>query len=447
MGNAMDKAGDGMSQGRRNAENKDGLHKTHNQSENGHKTSKGGKRRGSGREKDKGAPKELKNEINGGARSGAGGLDNSKNASKHKGTKRDADRKFDAIKESRDYDAKETKVEHDISLKDRISTTRRCRLNIPPYSRVPEPEYKIKLLVEETYEGPFRLLLRKNPCMLELASIDGLTLRSIKKSDILFIQTLGSEILKLFIKSEIDGEGGNSNDAKKSNVEIMMIVFKFTNQKDLESFEFFFPFMYGIILHSDKVKIPVADYIEFSDYIIGSNKNILKRMDEYKELSKNNGRCLDYEDESENEIDDNKLSNLYEEKMVQRERDFFTRKDLKINYVDDSFLGQEASGSANGGSDSLSTESMDAKNDSYEKKKEKYSKLFPISISGQSESGEIITFKDISHIGSKYKAEVIEWRLSTNIGGSDCLFSELPISVSKTFQINDDHVSFQTTKH
>ncbi|KAH7647186.1 hypothetical protein FG379_002877 [Cryptosporidium bovis] len=397
-----------------------------------------GKARDNRKDKNDISQKELNNRAGMDKNDNKKEFKSSKNDNSNKDGKKKAN-KFDAIKES-NHKTTEIKVEHEIPLKDKISTVKRCKLNIPPFSKIPEPEYKIKLLVDENYEGPFRLILRKNPCILELTSIDGLTLKLIKKSDILFIQTLKNEILKLFIKSVIDEEGNGVNDVRGGDVETIMVIFKFVNQKDCESFEFFFPSIFGIVLHSDKVKIPVADYVEFGDYIIGSNKNILKRMDEYKELSKSNVKYHEYDDDSENDMDDNKLLNLYEEKMVQQERDFFTRKDLVIKYVDDSFLSFEGSSSANGDSNSLSTESV---NENDEKNAEKYSKLFPISISGQSESSEIITFKDISPIGNKYKAEVIEWRLSLNIGGTKCLFSELPISVSKTFQINDEHVSFR----
>ncbi|KAK6587933.1 hypothetical protein RS030_81191 [Cryptosporidium xiaoi] len=398
-----------------------------------------GKASENGKDKNDLSEKELNNQASIDKNDKKKEFESSKNDNSSKDVKKKAD-KFDAIKES-NHKTTEIKVEHEIPLKDKISTVRRCKLNVPPFSKIPEPEYKIKLLVDDNYEGPFRLILRKNPCILELTSIDGLILKLIKKSDILFIQTLKNEILKLFIKSVIDEERNGVNDVRGGDVETIMIIFKFLNQKDCESFELFFPFIFGIVLHCDKVKIPVGDYVEFGDYIIGSNKNILKRMDEYKELSKSDVKYHEYDDDSENDMDDNKLLNLYEEKMVQQERDFFTRKDLVIKYVDDSFLSFEGSSSANGDSNSLSTESVN-ENDG-EKHVENYSKLFPISISGQSESSEVITFKDISPIGNKYKAEVIEWRLSLNIGGTKCLFSELPISVSKTFQINDEHVSFR----
>lgn len=326
------------------------------------------------------------------------------------------------------------------SLRDKLSLKKRCRLNIPPCSRVPEPTYRIKLLIDDKYEGPFKLEMKVSPCEVHITGFEGMVLKKIRKRDVLFVQTMNNESVRMFIKSSEDQDMDDSNEVGQYTSqylgEIMQIICRFLSPQDCESFEFFFPFIYGLIVHTDKVKIPVSDFIDFGEYVIGSSKHILKRLDKYKDL--NDKVCdgaLSSDEENEEELLDS-----YESKMIAQEREFFSRKNLELIYKSEASFGFEPSGSLErkgglGGDDDEEREKI------IRERQEKYSKFFPVSITGEAESGGIITFKDISTMGLKYVPEVIEWRISKNIGGSKADYNEVPISVSKSFQINEDHVS------
>ncbi|KAH8583670.1 MSP-domain like family member [Cryptosporidium sp. chipmunk genotype I] len=348
----------------------------------------------------------------------------------------------DNIPKKQEKDNGDSIVKFEIPLKDKLSLKRRCKLNIPPCSRVPEPVYSIKLLINDKYDGPFQLEMKTNPCEIHITGFEGVLLKRIKKRDIIFLQTIKNESLRMFIKTSEDYETNhlaNEDQLDDTNMytsqylgEVMQIICKFLNKQDCESFEFFFPFIYGLIVHSDKVKIPVADFIDFGEYVIGSSKHILKRLDEYKNL---NDKI--YEDNmSIDEDNEENLLDFYEVKMIAQEREFFSRKNLELIYKSNSFFGLEISNSSN-----TNIEDKEEEDKIMNERQEKYSKFFPVSITGEAESGGIITFKDISSIGLKYVPEVIEWRISKNIGGSKAEYQEVPISVSKSFQINVDHVS------
>ncbi|OII75558.1 uncharacterized protein cubi_02079 [Cryptosporidium ubiquitum] len=326
----------------------------------------------------------------------------------------------------------------EMSLKDKLSLKKRCKLNIPPCSRVPEPIYDIKLLINDKYDGPFKLEMKVNPCEIHIKGFEGIILKNIKKRDIIFVQTIKNELIRMFIKCSEDSTDNSVNEdnlddsilyTSQYSGEIMQIICKFVNSQDCDSFEFFFSFIYGLIVHTDKVKIPVSDYIDFGEYVIGSSKHILKRLDEYKNF---NDRICDDNTSSDEENED--LFDSYENKMIAQEREFFSRKNLELIYKPDSLFGLEAS------KISGSNNSIEEDDEKIIEKKEKYSKFFPVSIIGEAESGGIITFKDISAIGLKYVPEVIEWRISKNIGGSKADYYEVPVSVSKSFRVNEEHV-------
>ncbi|KAJ1611600.1 hypothetical protein OIY81_1653 [Cryptosporidium canis] len=327
-----------------------------------------------------------------------------------------------------------------ISLRDRLSLKKRCRLNIPPRSRVPEPTYRIKLLLNEKYEGPFGLELIVNPSELRITGFEGVVLKRIRKRDIIFVQTMNSDSVRMFIRSSEDQDVNstvNEEELNEQNLytsqylgEIMQIICKFVSSQDCESFEFFFPFIYGLMVHTDRVKIPVSDYIDFGEYVIGSSKHILKRLDEYKDL---NDKICDGE-VSGGEEDEEDILDSYEDRMIAQEREFFSRKSLELIYKSDFSFGLDLSNSLSSKNDLEDEESI------IRERQEKYSKFFPVSITGEAESGGIITFKDISTMGLKYVPEVIEWRISKNIGGGKADYNDTPISVNRSFQLNEDHV-------
>ncbi|KAL5368830.1 hypothetical protein CPHLJ_5g3610 [Cryptosporidium parvum] len=339
------------------------------------------------------------------------------------------------------HEKRDSVVKFEIPLKDKLSLKRRCRLNIPPCSRVPEPDYEIKLLINDKYDGPFKLEMKNNPCEIHITGFEGILLKRIKKRDIMFVQTIKNECIRMFIKGSEDQESDNLTNSEQldsTNMytsqylgEVMQIICKFVNKQDCESFEFFFPFIYGLIVHSDKVKIPVSDFVDFGEYVIGTSKHILKRLDEYKNF--NDNICEDNMSIDEENEDD--LLDSYEKKMIAQEREFFSRSNLELIYRAESPFGLEIPNSSD---DNI--EDKEEEERILREKQEKYSKFFPVTIIGEAESGGIITFKDISSIGLKYVPEVIEWRISKNIGGNKAEYEEIPISVSKSFQINIDHV-------
>lgn len=331
------------------------------------------------------------------------------------------------------------------SLKDRLSLKKRCRLNIPPCSRVPEPSYRIKLLIDSKYEGPFRLEMKVSPCEVHITGFEGVLLKRIRKRDIIFVQTMKGELVRMFIKSSEDQDVEDFSEVGQYTSqylgEVMQIICKFLSPQDCESFEFFFSFIYGLIVHSDRVKIPVSDFIDFGEYVIGSSKHILKRLDKYKDL---NDQICD-ENVSSDEENEEDLLDSYESKMIAQEREFFSRKNLELIYRPNTSFGFEPSGSV-GNNNGTERKEEDEENERILKERqEKYSKFFPVSITGEAESGGVVTFKDISAMGLKYVPEVIEWRISNNIGGSKASYNEVPASVSKSFQINEDHVSLQSS--
>ncbi|KAF7458937.1 MSP-domain protein like family member (4G39) [Cryptosporidium felis] len=336
--------------------------------------------------------------------------------------------------------ADEPKLESRISLKDRLSMKRKCKRNIPPCSRVPEPEYKIYLLIFEKFEGPFNLELKVEPCELRITGFEGVILKRIRKRDILFLQTMHKDMLRMYIRGSEEEEEGTSDKFNEGSTlesqnqytvqyvgEVTQVICKFSNSQDSESFEFFFSFIYGLIVHSNKVKVPVSDFVDFGEYVIGSSKNILKRLDEYKDLNQKLCEDESFYDEKDNEED---FFDSYENKMIAQEREFFSRKSLELILKTDFNFGIDNSGVP---------EDDEEEERIIRERQEKYSKFFPVAISGEAESGGIITFRDISVVGIKYKPEVIEWRISTNIGGSKAEYCSVPISVSRTLQISEEH--------
>ncbi|OII77426.1 hypothetical protein cand_009170 [Cryptosporidium andersoni] len=307
------------------------------------------------------------------------------------------------------------------SLLERIKNKKKCLRYIPPLSQLPQPVYNILILLDNNFEGPFVLELKVAPCEIVITGFEGLIIHKIKKNEIIFIHRVDKIIFKVYSKSseKLGGEIASKSDISENEENIILIVFKFTNSKDCESFYLLFPLIYGIIIYDNNVKIPLADPIPLNNYIVGQNEKLVNKFHRYSDVGKINDNNF------EEEVEDQEALDRYEDYMNSHEGDFFTRNELLLN-------------STKSPLDMLLEDDNDEVNEDSDKKQ--YSKFFPISIEGDRTVGSIITYKDISPLGNRYKGEVIEWRLSTSIGGKNPEFSENPVSVSKTFQLLSKHV-------